>query len=172
MSAPRAPRKARGGVDVQLQEFEDDLITALEHLLRYHINIARWDELDQLAPADREAINTTIDVALLDLAARYSDVAPVRAILDLTRVLFRSVVWASMNVPFPHDRQLHIDSVLDNLIEVFNREIYADLRTEMIMANHHAQVLQRNWRRCIADPSHPACRRRLEYEFRTQICSV
>jgi hypothetical protein len=48
---------------------------------------------------------------------------------------------------------------------VYNRVIYAPLRTEMIMANHNAEVLQRTWRRCITDPSHPACRRRLEYEF-------
>jgi len=34
-----------------------------------------------------------------------------------------------------------------------------------VMMNHHAQVLQRTWRKCITDPNHPACRRRLEYEF-------
>jgi hypothetical protein len=48
---------------------------------------------------------------------------------------------------------------------VYNRVIYAPLRTEMIMANHNAEVLHRTWRRCITDPSHPACRRRLMYEF-------
>jgi hypothetical protein len=39
------------------------------------------------------------------------------------------------------------------------------LRTEMIMVNHNCEVIQRNWRRCITDPDHPACRRRLEMDF-------
>ena len=59
----------------------------------------------------------------------------------------------------------HIDAVMNNAMAVYNRVIYAPLRTEMIMANHNAQVLQRTWRRCISDPSHLACRRRLVYEF-------
>lgn len=71
-----------------------------------------------------------------------------------------------MNVPYPADPDLHIERVVDNAMEVYNNVIYAHLRTEMIMANHNAEVLQRTWRRCITDPEHPACRRRLEYEFR------
>lgn len=70
-----------------------------------------------------------------------------------------------MNVPFPELPDLHMVAVIDNAIEVYNRVIYAHLRTEMIMANHNAEVLQRTWRRCITDPSHIACRRRLMYEF-------
>jgi hypothetical protein len=70
-----------------------------------------------------------------------------------------------MNVPWPEVPDLHIERVVDNAMTVYNRVIYAHLRTEMIMANHNAEVLQRTWRRCITDPSHPACRRRLEYEF-------
>jgi len=42
---------------------------------------------------------------------------------------------------------------------------YTPLRIEMLMMNHHAQVLQRTWRKCITDPNHPACRRRLQHEF-------
>ena len=75
-----------------------------------------------------------------------------------------------MNVPmhgaYGHTRvEDHIGAVINNAMAVYNRVIYAPLRTEMIMANHNAEVLQRTWRRCITDPSHPACRRRLDYEF-------
>ena len=59
----------------------------------------------------------------------------------------------------------HIMAVINNAMAVYNRVIYAPLRTEMIMANHNAEVLQRTWRRCITDPNHPACRRRLMHEF-------
>jgi len=71
-----------------------------------------------------------------------------------------------MNVPWPEAEDLHIERVIDNTMAIYNRVIYAPLRTEMIMANHNAEVLQRTWRRCNTDPSHPVCRRRLEYEFR------
>jgi hypothetical protein len=70
-----------------------------------------------------------------------------------------------MNVPRPANAEAHIGAVVDNALAVYNRVIYAPLRTEMIMANHNAEVLQRTWRRCITDPSFLACRRRLEYEY-------
>ena len=70
-----------------------------------------------------------------------------------------------MNVPFPRDPTWHMTRVVDNALEAYVRVIYAPLRTEMIMANHNAEVLQRTWRRCITDPEHPACKRRLAYEF-------
>lgn len=97
-------------------------------------------------------------------------VPQISAILEHCRILIQNVVWVAMNVPMPSiGRQLwanaHIERVIDNVLEVYNRVIYAPLRTEMIMANHHAEVLQRSWRRCITDPSYPMCRRRLEYEF-------
>lgn len=166
MSAPRAPRKATGNVDAQLHDFEQELDASLEHVLLYHVNLVYWNDMNHISDNDRARINAAIDVALLDLTARYEDVTSVRTVLELARILFRNVVWAAMNVPFPADPRLHVEYVIDNLMEVYTLEIYANLRTEMIMANHHAHVLQRTWRRCITNPSHPACKRRLEYEFK------
>ena len=37
---------------------------------------------------------------------------------------------------------------------------------EMIMVNHCAHLIQRNWRRSIADPSYLVCRNRLMFEFK------
>ena len=107
-----------------------------------------------------------INECFLDLDHRYQAVKPVTELLEYARILIQNVVWAAMNVPWPEAEDLHIYRVIDNAIEVYTMVIYAPLRTEMIMANHNAQVLQRTWRRCITDPEHPACRRRLEYEFR------
>ncbi len=173
MSAPRAPRKATGGVDAQLLDFDTDLYNHLTYQLLAKTNMDYWRELDQMSPQNRDEMNRAVDMALLDLTHRYADTPGVLAILEQARILFKNVVWAAMNVPFPNDTQLHIEQVIDNLVEVYNREIYAPLRTEMVMANHHAQVLQRTWRRCITDPNHPACKRRLEYEFKEcMLCST
>jgi len=166
MNASRAPRKATGGVDVQLEEFETDLRAALEVQLIMHTNRRYWTEFDQISREDDAATQHVINHCFVDLVHRYEDVRPVSELLEYARILIQNVVWAAMNVPWPEAEDLHIERVVDNTLQVYNRVIYAPLRTEMIMANHHAQVLQRTWRRCITDPNHPACRRRLEYEFR------
>ena len=152
-------------MDVQLEEFETDLRAALEIQLIMNTHMVEWNELDRLCDEDNEAIRRVIDLCFVDMAHRYSVAPQVSAVLEHCRILIQNVVWASMNVPWPEVPDLHVESVIDNTIEVYNRVIYAHLRTEMIMANHNVEVLQRTWRRCITDPSHPACRRRLDYEF-------
>ena len=161
----RAPRKSTGGVDVQLEEFETDLRSALEIQLIMNTHMVEWHELDHLSDTDTAALIRVIDSCFEDLMHRYQNAQFVMEILEHCRILIQNVVWASMNVPWPEVPDLHIEAVVNNALTVYNRVIYAPLRTEMIMANHNAEVLQRTWRRCITDPSHPACRRRLEYEF-------
>jgi hypothetical protein len=169
MNPPRAPRKSTGGVDVQLEEFEVDLGTALEIQLGTSMNVQYWYEMDEISEPDRVDIRRVVNDALMDLTHRYSAVPPIIAILEHCRILIQNVVWASMNVPWPRMPDLHVERVIENAMAVYNENIYAPLRTEMIMANHNAEVLQRTWRRCITDPSHPACRRRLEYEYHSAI---
>ena len=107
-----------------------------------------------------------------DMAHRYSVAPQVSAVLEHCRILIQNVVWASMNVPWPEVRALHIERVIDNAMTVYNRVIYAQLRTEMIMTNHNCEVLQRTWRRCITDPAHPACRRRLQFEYESSLRDI
>lgn len=169
MATPRAPRKSTGGVDVQLEEFETDLRAALEIQLFLNINMEFWNEMDRLSDEDNTSISLAIDGCFLDMAYRYSAAPQVSAVLEHCRILIQNVVWAAMNVPCPTAPDLHIEAVIDNSMDVYNRVIYAHLRTEMIMVNHNIEVLQRTWRRCVADPSHPVCRRRLEYEFESSV---
>lgn len=172
MNPPRAPRKAPGGVDVQLEEFETDLRGLLEFQLGFVIDRRFWIDNGELSAVDNQMIEQVIDGAFMDLMHRYQNVQAVMEILEYCRILIQNVVWAAMNVPrtscsvATYD---HIEAVINNAIAVYNRVIYAPLRTEMIMANHNAEVLQRNWRRCITDPSHLACRRRLQYEYEDSV---
>ena len=176
MATPRAPRKAPGGVDVQLEEFELDLRGLLEFQLGLRINRQFWYDNTILSEQDNKLTAQVIDGAFMDLMHRYQNVDAVMDILEQCRILIQNVVWASMNVQLPemdHDAwnacDAHIARVIDNAMTVYNHVVYAPLRTEMIMANHNAEVLQRTWRRCITDPSHLACRRRLEYEFKSAV---
>jgi hypothetical protein len=166
---PRAPRKAIGGVDVQLEEFEEDLRHSLGFQLIINTNQGFWAEIGELIAEDNQMIEAVIDGCFLDLKHRYQNVAPIMDILEHCRILIQNVVWAAMNIPRPGDAEAHIEAVVANAVAVYNRVIYAPLRTEMIMANHNAEVLQRTWRRCIADPSYVACRRRLDFEFQNAV---
>jgi len=165
MSTPRAPRKSTGGVDVQLEEFEVDLRGLLELQLGHAVDRHFWYENAQLSDEDNLLNAQAIDGAFMDLMHRYQNAQAVTDLLEHCRILIQNVVWAAMNVPWPEVPDLHIDAVINNAMAVYNRVIYAPLRTEMIMANHNAEVLQRTWRRCITDPDHSACRRRLMDEF-------
>ena len=167
MSAPRAPRKSTGCVDVQLAEFEMDLRHLLELRMVPLIDNEFWEETDAFSDEDNRMIAEVIDGSFTDLMHRYENSRSVMDILEHCRILIQNVVWASMNLPRPHDddADAYMMAVIDNAMAVYIRVIYANLRTEMIMANHNAQVLQRTWRRCITDPSHLACRRRLVREW-------
>jgi hypothetical protein len=169
MSAPRAPRKSTGGVDVQLAEFEEDLRGLLEIQLALRINHHLWEEMGVLSDEDNLLTEQVIDGAFLDMMHRYQNAMDVMDILEHCRILIQNVVWAAMNVPRPDDAFTHIEAVVNNVMAVYIRVIYAQLRTEMIMTNHNVEVLQRTWRRCITDPSHPACRRRLQFEYESSL---
>jgi hypothetical protein len=166
MATPRAPRKPTGGVDAQIMDLEEDIRNHLEYQLIVNVTHQYWQEMDQISQEDVRDIDWAIDGAFRDILLWYENFPTVREILERAQFLFKNTIWAGMNVPYPANPQLHVEQVIDNSFTVYNRLVYADLRTEMIMANHNVEILQRNWRRCIVDPSHPVCRRRLEYEFR------
>ena len=73
------------------------------------------------------------------------------------------MIEVGMNVPWPQNPDFHTERVLVNAMNVM--DYYAAFRPEMLRVNHHAHLLQRNWRKVITDPTHPACRRRLDREF-------
>ena len=167
MDAPRRDRRS-AAVDAQLEEFETDLRAYLETHLLFNTDRDHWWEHGRISGAETAGIGRIVAESMAELEHRYSTSEGVMVTLKFCEVLIRTAIWAGMNVPpqDPHTHaDTHVEQVVDNALTVYNQNIYALLRTEMIMANHHAEVLQRTWRRCITDPEHPACRRRLMREF-------
>jgi hypothetical protein len=160
-----APRKLYAAVDVQLDDFELELFHALEFQLIVNTNRTFWEEEDHLSNQCLMGIEEAIDWGFDDDIVKRYNGTEVTPLLDEARVVIHNAVYAAMNVPYPRDPDRHMERVLDNIREIYVDVVYPRLRTEMVMLNHHAQVLQRTWRKCITDPSHLACRRRLEYEF-------
>lgn len=159
MDAPIKPRYTY--VDHQINQLEEGIRDAIlaprEELM--------WAENGELTAADVAALNQGIAEAFRPLRIAYESSHEVSEALEASLILIQNCAWCGMNLPFmdiPQDHQL---LVYQNVQAVFNRVWYARLRTEMIMVNHNAEVIQRSWRRCITDPEHPACKRRLESYF-------
>lgn len=165
MSVPRAPRKPIVCVDHQLEHFEADLFDNIALGLGVNINVDYWAEIGEINTDVRAVLNEVVRTSVAGLCEQYAAVKPVVDLLDNLVILMVNVIWAGLNVHFPQDPVFHVQRIIGNATEVYMDVIYANLRTEMIMANHNASVMQRTWRRCVSDPGHPVCRRRLEYEL-------
>jgi hypothetical protein len=148
-----------------MDELIDLLSEELTFQLTIHTNMTQWEAMNRLDTDDWENINATIRDVFAPWVRRYAYTGALST-LQYCRNALCHIVWASMNVPFPRDPFEHIDRVVENTINYIQRTVYESLQREMLMANHYAHLIQRNWRRAVADPSYVACRNRLMYEFK------
>ena len=159
MDAPIKPRYAY--VDDQLNQLEEGIRDAI----LAPVNELMWAENGELTAADVTALNQNIVEAFRPLRRAYESSYEVSEVLEASLILIQNCSWCGMNLPYFTSPEEHQLLVYQNVQAAFNRAFYARLRTEMIMVNHNCEVIQRSWRRCITDPEHPACRRRLEMDF-------
>jgi hypothetical protein len=54
-------------------------------------------------------------------------------------VLLQQCTWVGMNVSWPVDPDEHIQRVIDNVMEVFNTTVYANLRCEILNLDYEAR---------------------------------
>jgi len=157
-------------VDDELEAFEEKLTRDLVFQLNFHVNMTHWEEMDRLGTYNDDwgNINATLRDVFAPYIRQYGYTAAEPILQDGRNALVH-VVWAAMNVPFPRNPFEHTERVVDNMLNVFLRTTYTDLRTEMIMVNHSAALIQRNWRRAISDPGYIVCQKRLLYEFKKML---
>lgn len=151
-------------VDVQLDQFEEQLRKELSFQLSVHTPMNEWEQFDRLECTSWENINATVRDVFAPFIRQYAYTPAVEILQNCRNVLIH-IVWSSMNVPFPRNPFLHIERVIDNTLNMYFRTTYACLRTEMIMANHYAALIQRNWKSATCNPSYTMCRRRLRREY-------
>ena len=164
-----APHRRFVAVDAQLADFEEELWRALEFQLIINTNRTFWYEMDELDDESINGIDAAITYGCREMTERYkgTTVAPV---LDEFKQILSMMIRVSMNVPWVNDPDRHIERVLENIRNEV--DYYGALRTEMIRLNHHAHLLQRNWRKVITDPNYLACRRRLQREFEEDMAII
>ena len=166
MNAPIKPRYTY--VDQQLYILQNELGRELPFRL-FFFHTEYWDDLDELSDEDNERIAAYISREFDWLKSFYEGSKEVTDILDQSVILMQNCLWVAMNNTFPEHLDLYINRIADNIMHVYNRVVYPRLRNAMIAANHQCEVIQRVWRRCNTDPSHPICRRRLDREFEEDV---
>ena len=152
-------------VDNEIEILGQRLNGELMFQLAIHTGMVEWNMTDRLDNKDWENTNATIRDVFAPFIRQYG-YTTVEPILQNCRNVLIHVVWAAMNVPFPRNPWDHVERVVENTLNMFNRTMYANLRTEMTTVNHSAHIIQRVWRRSITDPSYVVCRNRLMYEFK------
>ena len=152
-------------VDNEIEILGQRLNGELMFQLAIHTGMVEWNMTDRLDNNEWENINATIRDVFAPFIRQYG-YTTVEPILQNCRNVLIHVVWAAMNVPFPRNPWDHVERVVENTLNMFNRTMYANLRTEMTMVNHSAHIIQRKWRRSITDPAYLVCRKRLMYEFK------
>jgi ribosomal protein S17E len=60
-------------------------------------------------------------------------------VFDENLTLVQQCVWVGMNVPWPVDPDDHIKRVVDNIMEVYNDTVYANLRCEIVNLEYEAR---------------------------------
>jgi hypothetical protein len=152
-------------VDDEIRILGQRLNGELMFQLAIHTGMVEWNLTDRLDNRDWENTNATIRDVFAPFIRQYGYTA-VEPILQNCRNVLIHVVWAAMNVPFPRNPWDHVERVVENTLNMFNRTMYANLRTEMFVVNHKARIIQGIWRRSITDPAYLVCRNRLMYEFK------
>lgn len=69
-------------------------------------------------------------------------------------------IFVSQNPSVTHD-----DTTVSNLIPWDYNFTPLESDEQILRRWNSAKIIQRRWKKCITDPTHPVCRRRLEYEF-------
>ena len=151
-------------VDQQLNDLEDFIDINLKQCFLFHVNFEFWEETDTIDTDSNIGVEDAVWNAFQDMMARYESHSGVTTALENLCLSIQNAVWVGINVPYPRDPYRHLDIVAENVRVVYRAQIF-DLRRELIQANHHVEVIQRVWRRCVSVPSYKVCIRRLNREF-------
>ena len=163
MDAPRKPRYV--GVRAQLDELVDDLSDNLSRALFTEMNHAYWNSTGRQSPDTIYEVRTAIEEAFMFHIRRWCAVPDVMLVLCASRDILKDVIMMAIDVPRPPESARFLKRILENFLVMFVRSWVPRIENVLVENQHRIELIQRSWRRCVSDPNHPMCRRRLLREF-------
>ena len=122
---------------------EDDTLNVFEHRIRNGLELylientdrVYWEQNNKFRYRNTREVNQVLEDAFEIMYTKYPTI---ERVLDESLVLLQQCTWVGMNVPWPVDPDDHIQRVVDNVMEVFNIIVYANLRCEILNLNYEA----------------------------------
>lgn len=121
--------------DDTLDVFGYRIRNGLEMYLFEHADRVYWEQNNKFRYRNVREVNQVLEDAF---GIMYTMYPSIERVLDENLVLLQQCTWVGMNVPWPVDPDDHIQRVIDNLMEVFNTTVYANLRCEILNLDYEA----------------------------------
>jgi len=121
--------------DDTLSVFERRIHSGLEFYLVVNTDRTYWEQNNKFRYKNVREVNQVIEDAFDIMYTKYPTL---NRILDENLILLQQCTWVGMNVPWPVDPDNHIQRVIDNVMEVFNITVYANLRCEILNLDYEA----------------------------------
>ncbi len=108
--------------------FEQRIYNRLKSYLFEHTDRVYWEQNNKFRHRNAREVKRLLKEVFDDMHEIYPSLVRV---FDENLTLVQQCVWVGMNVPWPVDPDDHIKRVVDNIMEVYNDTVYANLRCEI-----------------------------------------
>jgi hypothetical protein len=116
--------------------FEKRIYNRLESYLVDHTDRVYWEQNNKFRHRNAREVNRELKEVFDAMHAIYPSLVRV---FDENLTLVQQCTWVGMNVPWPVDPDDHIRRVVDNIMDVFNDTVYANLRCEIVNLDYEAR---------------------------------
>ena len=112
-----------------LTVFERRIRDGLEFYLVVNTDRTYWEQNNKFRYKNVREVNQGLKEVFDSMHEVYPSLEHV---FNENLTLLQQCTWVGMNVPWPVDPDDHIQRVIDNVMEVFNTTVYANLRCEIL----------------------------------------
>jgi hypothetical protein len=116
--------------------FEQRIYNRLKSYLFEHTDRVYWEQNNKFRHRNAREVKRLLKEVFDDMHEIYPSLVRV---FDENLTLVQQCVWVGMNVPWPVDPDDHIKRVVDNIMEVYNDTVYANLRCEIVNLEYEAR---------------------------------
>jgi hypothetical protein len=115
--------------------FEKRLYIRLKFYLTEHTDRVYWEQNNKFRYKNAREVNQVLKEVFESMHPIYPSL---KDVFDENLTLLQQCTWVGMNVPWPVDPDDHIKRVVDNVMEVFDLTVYANLRCEILNLDYEA----------------------------------
>jgi len=116
-------------VDEMLDIFEHRIRNGLKFYLTKQTDRVFWEQNNKFRYRNARETNLVLKDVFDSMHSIYPEL---ECVIDANLALLQQCTWVGMNMPWPVDPDDHIQRVVDNVMEVFNTTVYANLRCEIL----------------------------------------